>query len=231
MITVKLYGRLAEELGDEFSLSVRTVAEAIRALECNFPKRVYPLLRNGVYSIIRGADVNTEIEHLYLGEEELEIFLPPEETIHIVPLPEGAKGGFFKSIAKVVVGAALIYVAVQTGGIGLAGGSFFTGGTGAFMAEAAGGIFLSQSTIALFGVSLILGGVTEMMAPQPKVDMQGYQLREPESTKPSFLSNGPVNVTEQGNPVPLVYGRIWAGSVIVSGGVETVDLDANWEPV
>jgi predicted phage tail protein len=47
-------------------------------------------------------------------------------------------------------------------------------------------------------------------------------------TKPndtaSYLFNGPVNTTEQGNPVPVLYGRLIVGSQVVSASVCAYDL-------
>jgi predicted phage tail protein len=47
-----------------------------------------------------------------------------------------------------------------------------------------------------------------------------------ENNDTNFLFDGPVNVTEQGHPVPLVFGRWRCGSVVVSSGVETTDIPA-----
>jgi predicted phage tail protein len=42
--------------------------------------------------------------------------------------------------------------------------------------------------------------------------------------KTSFVFDGPVNVTEQGQPVPLVYGQVRTGSVVASAGIETTEV-------
>ena len=69
------------------------------------------------------------------------------------------------------------------------------------------------------GISMILGGVVELLTPAaPKL---GNPMNaESADQRPSFLFNGPVNVMEQGGPVPLVYGHIGrCGSVVVSAGL------------
>ena len=38
--------------------------------------------------------------------------------------------------------------------------------------------------------------------------------------KPSYAFDGPLNTTAQGNPVPLAYGKILAGSQVISAGLE-----------
>jgi predicted phage tail protein len=39
----------------------------------------------------------------------------------------------------------------------------------------------------------------------------------------SYSFSGPANVTAQGVPVPVVYGRAWVGSVVVSASLTTTD--------
>lgn len=72
------------------------------------------------------------------------------------------------------------------------------------------------------GLSLALAGVTEMMAGSPSTG--DYLDAETPENKPSFVFNGPVNVQEQGGPVPLVYGRIRTGSTVISAGSESVRI-------
>ena len=38
------------------------------------------------------------------------------------------------------------------------------------------------------------------------------------------ILDGPVNVVEQGGPVPLVYGIIRTGSTVVAGGIQVEQL-------
>lgn len=67
------------------------------------------------------------------------------------------------------------------------------------------------------GFSMVMGGVSQMLSPTPKV--ASYAPREPADQRPSYLSSSPSNTTEQGQPVPLVFGRCITGSRVVSGGV------------
>lgn len=54
--------------------------------------------------------------------------------------------------------------------------------------------------------------------------------KDRENNKTNFLFDGPVNVTEQGHPVPLVFGTWRTGSVVVSSAVETTDIPASMIP-
>lgn len=78
------------------------------------------------------------------------------------------------------------------------------------------GAFFQMPILTSMGASLILGGVVELLTPKPKVTGPTEQAGQ----NPSFIFNGTVNVTEQGGPVPIVYGRVQrAGSVVLSAGL------------
>lgn len=51
-----------------------------------------------------------------------------------------------------------------------------------------------------------------------------YADREKPEERPSFLFDGPTNTSTQGLPVPLVYGRMRAGSMVVSSGIAAEDI-------
>lgn len=71
------------------------------------------------------------------------------------------------------------------------------------------------------GLSLILGGVAEMLTPKPKLNSPTQQAGQ----NPSFIFNGTVNVTEQGGPVPVILGRVRrASSVVLSAGLTVEQL-------
>ena len=53
-----------------------------------------------------------------------------------------------------------------------------------------------------------------------------YGGRGLQEQKPSFIFNGPTNTSVQGIAVPLVYGEIRAGSVVISTGIISEELDA-----
>ena len=66
------------------------------------------------------------------------------------------------------------------------------------------------------GVALTIGGVVEMLSPRPKRADGNFEAIA------SNYFDGPVNTERQGNPVPLIYGRVLIGSHPVSAAV-TVD--------
>jgi predicted phage tail protein len=61
-----------------------------------------------------------------------------------------------------------------------------------------------------------LGGVAQMLAPQPASN----EPSERPENQPSYTFNGAVNTTAQGQPVPLGYGRLVVGSAVISAGID-----------
>jgi predicted phage tail protein len=69
--------------------------------------------------------------------------------------------------------------------------------------------------VIMAGVGMLAGGISQLLAPQPKQDDHGNELK-------STWFDGPVNVTAQGNPVPVLYGEMVCGSAVISAGI-TID--------
>jgi predicted phage tail protein len=63
---------------------------------------------------------------------------------------------------------------------------------------------------------MALGGVVQMLSPVPKSPSQ--QEQGVTENKPSYLFNGAFNSTQQGLPVPVVYGKMLVGSSVVAIG-------------
>jgi predicted phage tail protein len=201
MRNVHLYGHLAETFGaDPIRLDVATAAEALRALACNFATFV-KALEKGAYQIIRGdKDGDGALE---MGE--LATFNLGRADLHIVPVPEGSKSG--GGGAKILIGAALVGAAI-----------FFAPAMALSAPLAATGVLsaVTYGNIAMLGVGIALAGVSSMLtSPADNTD---------KVEKQSFTMAGPTNVYEQGNPVPLVYGEVITGGVLVSVGTDIEDI-------
>ena len=70
------------------------------------------------------------------------------------------------------------------------------------------------------GIGLIAGGVAQMLTKMPSMST-GKDAERKQSTSFSNLSN----MAAQGRPMPLAYGRIRVGSLIISQGVKTMDIE------
>jgi len=124
------------------------------------------------------------------------------ENIRIVPVIIGSKrGGMFQTI----LGAAIIAVAI-----------YFSGGTAAAAFSSAGAM---GGGLAMVGASMMLGGVIQMLSPQPG----GLSVSQDSDNKPSYAFGGPVNSTAQGNPVGVLYGSREIGGAIISAGIYAED--------
>ncbi|WP_416740186.1 hypothetical protein ACM1ZW_03960 [Pseudomonas sp. NFX71] len=56
----------------------------------------------------------------------------------------------------------------------------------------------------------------QMLSPVPKSPSQQEQATT--ENKPSYLFNGAFNSTQQGLPVPVIYGKMLVGSSVVAVG-------------
>ena len=217
MKKIVLYGKLANDFGREIMLDVRSIAEAVRALEANFPGRFYNALREGDYRVAKTAEgpcVPADTLAMMTGSEE----------IHIEPVLRGAGGGGGggrgKAIAQVIAGVALVAFAVT--GFGIAGMGLLAEGVTFTTAVWAGGP--SYGALALLGTSVALAGVSSLLTSDPRLRPETIAEREKPEDRPSFIFNGAVNVVEQGGPVPFVYGRMQTGSVVLSAAIDVDDV-------
>ena len=119
-------------------------------------------------------------------------------TVHFTPVLKGAKRG---GVFGVIAGVALIGAAVLLGPVG--------------------GIIASQTAMMLggMGASMLLGGVAQMLTKTPSMGSFNEQEK-----KSSTAFSGLQNRVAQGQAMPLAYGRILVGSLIISQGIETFDV-------
>lgn len=85
---------------------------------------------------------------------------------------------------------------------------------GAFMVV--GGLVFQQPWLTMMGASMMLGGIIELLSPQPQKNKSDDSAR---SDGTSYYFNGPVNTETQGIPVPLIYGRCLVGSQAISANI------------
>lgn len=79
------------------------------------------------------------------------------------------------------------------------------------------GYYFGQPWLVNIGVSMMIGGVAQMLfAPPPPTD-PGKNERP--DNQPSYAFNGAVNTAQQGNPVAIGYGRLIIGSQVVAAGL------------
>mgnify|MGYP003109745412 FL=1 len=200
---VKVYGHLAEHLGQStFEALIRTPAEAVRFLICNFPE-LRGLMRDGYYKVAVGR------HDLQLADSPEQLHYPvgSSEVVSIIPVVTGA-GGDRRGFGSILLGAALIGTAIFTGGATLGLTGFTAAGTGlGFTAAAAAGNI---------GLALVLGGTASLLSPTPELPgLDG----DPRNDPNNFSFSGVQNTSREGVPVPVAYGEVIVGSVVISAGL------------
>ena len=193
---IKVYGRLARFLGERtFEAEISSPVEAFKFLLANFPDLQAHMMEQN-YCVKVG---NYEI-----SETELDIPTGSQE-IKIVPVIIGAKKGLGRFLLGAVLIGAAIFLPGAAPALGMTG---FTAGTA--------GASLLAVTTANIGLYLALSGAAQMLSPAEELDK--------ESDDPSsFTFNGVQNTIRAGVPIPVVYGEIYTGSLVVSGGIDTDD--------
>jgi predicted phage tail protein len=202
--TVKVYGHLAEHCGQSvFEALVRVPADAIKFLLCNFPE-LRGLMRDGYYKVAVGKYDLQLADH----PEQLHYPMAEDDVVKVIPVVFGAGG---RGIGQILLGAALIGVAIAAPGVGL-----FGGGAGGFgvVTGASGGFAAAAAVAGNLGLALTLGGIAQMITPVPK--QPDFGEADPSG---GFAFSGLQNVSQEGIPVPVVYGEMIVGSVVLSTGL------------
>ena len=200
---IKLYGELANFVGyKEFEVKVETLSQAVSFLINNFA---------GIEEYMNPKYYQVKVGNYLIDETEIHHPIG-QEDIHFVPVIQGAGRG----IGKILLGGALIALSFGVGGVfanplafGAKGFGFASAGLGA---KAAFGI----------GAGLLLSGVSDMLFPVPKLP----DFNSEQDPRISFNFSGTQQTTRAGTPVPLVYGEIFTGSVVISGAVDTEQVRA-----
>lgn len=200
---IRVYGQLAKFLGRrKFMAAVDSAAEAIRFLIANYPQVEQHMCQDGRhYRVLVG-------EHS-VGMEELH---GPAggHAIKIVPVIGGAGGG----VGQIIAGVALVAAAIFIPGLGLGlGGALVT-------------------KIGLLGGALILGGISQALTPTPTLATSGTYSGPQGTTntemdpQKSYSFSGIQNTSRAGVPLPLAFGEIICGSIVISAGIDTVQIEA-----
>lgn len=185
--------RLYGQLGSRFGRSFR--------LAVNSPAeavRALCAILPGFERYLHDAKRNGLAFAVFIGKQNLskeQLQDPPgNEDIRIAPVLLGSKRG---GVLQTILGVVLIVVGIYGN---IAGGW--------------GQPFINA------GVGMVIGGVAQMLGPQPK----GLGSQDSVENRPSYSMNGTVNTQAQGNPVPVAYGGhdqkgMLTGSAVISGGI------------
>ena len=182
-----------------FQAAVQPPIQAINFLKANFAG-LEKHMNDQIYKIKIGCNtVNNEL-----------LNLSGSGDIQIIPVAIGS--GWFDWIGDVfdfVVDVAtdvVNFVADNALTIGL---TVLTGGIG--------GLFTQ------LGTSLLLGGINQLLSPSKGPSRATANDTDP-NIRGSYNFNGIQNVATSGVPIPIMYGTVFSGSIIVSSGISTAQI-------
>lgn len=212
MQRVRLLGELGERYGTEHTYyNLRTPADAIKLLCINMPELQQELMtahERGIGYRVLQADQD-------MGYSDLRLPLGQNDLV-LVPVIAGSGRGFTQVLVGIgIVAASLLIPGL---GFGLAGSTV--------------------TSIGLLGGALALGGVAQLLSPQPQVPTLGNQrfgsgtnasTRGPQSLtrgadgQQSYAYTGAANTVGVGQTIPVAYGKVLIGSQLLSANVEVTD--------
>ena len=225
---------LAGELGEKYGThheyyNLRTPAEAIKLLCVNFPQLQRELTishHNGVgYKLIQaGAAMGYDELHLPFGSKPM----------ILVPVIAGSGG----STGQILAGVGLIAASFLLPGAGLFGTTSVFGAAAATTAAGTATFATALGTsLSAIGASLILGGVANLLSPQPEMPkLSGRRMETTNFNGPgaqgitrgsdgeqSYAYRGATNTVGAGVTIPVVYGRALVGGHLLSVNVVATD--------
>ena len=183
----------------------------------------------------------------FLGQAEFEVDLnTPREALSFLKCNfEGIEKHMSEQIYTIQCGAKVITEDVlnfcsqdDIRIIPVVHGNFFgiiLGAIGLFGGGTIGGLFgggllstLITSTLTSIGTSMLIDGVTQLLSPQQNnLSPTGQDSLDPAALASNYSFTGLTNISRAGVPVNLVYGEILVGSIVVSNGVDTVQVEGN----
>ncbi|HBQ0110918.1 TPA: tail assembly protein [Klebsiella pneumoniae] len=190
MTKIELSGVLGKTFGNVHHRLISTVHEAGAALSATIPG--FEKFMNN--SKEKGLTFAVFKGKKNISEDDLG-FPVSGEVIRIVPVVIGSKKA---GILQTILGAVLVVAGFI---------STFTPATAA------------APYLYSMGASMMLGGVIQMLSPQPG----GLARKESSDNKASYAFGGVTNTASQGYPVGLLYGKRRIGGAIISAGIYVED--------
>lgn len=194
--TIRIYGRLAK-----FLKRRKFEAEVSSAAEAvRFLLANFPQLEKHM------ADQHYRVSVGSYDLDRDELHNPAgQQEIKIIPVVGGAG-----TVGRIIAGVALIALSFVGFGIPALAG---VGTAGAFGSSLLFGV----------GASLVLGGVAQLLTPVPTLPTGVNSNDDP---RKSYSFSGIQQTSRAGVPVPIVYGETLVGSVVISAGIDTVQVQA-----
>ena len=215
LVKIKLHGHLGKTMKKRvWNLSVKSVSEAVIAINAlsnnKLKKRLAKDHRENIkYNVlIDGRD--------FMHQDPLDVEKPETiknselclksdqiKTIDFIPIVEGAGDGM--NIFTIILAIVLI--------------------VWGFIIAAAGNPQLGYAMV-MAGLGLLAAGISNLISKAPKPG-------EISDSIGSYMFNGPQNTTQEGNPVPVGYGRLLVGSQIIAASydIDYLSSEAEDQPI
>ena len=198
---IRLYGELAKAVGERVLYAdVRSAAQTVRFLIANWPE---------LEKHISERSYKVTADEWELDETELNYPIGNSD-IKIIPVI----GGAGNNTTKIIIGVALIGAAIF-----IPGAALFAGGTLGFGVTGTGMAATALAFAGNVGLLMAISGIAGLLSPVPDVDEGGQDPRR------SFSFSGIQNTSRAGVAIPVIYGQVLTGSVVISAGVATVQVE------
>ena len=211
--TIKVYGRLRKFLGSSyFEAAVSSPAEAIRFLMCNFPELEAHMSQQCYKIKMNNMDVSLDF-----------LSMSGKGDIQIIPIATGS--GFFAPVVGAIFSTGAAVASAAVGAVTTVAGAAVAAATAVSAIPVVGSIATAVVT------DLAIGGITSLLAPTPApFDSGGVGASEADGALDPQMANsysfsGIQNVSVSGVSVPIIYGEVFTGSVVISYGVDTVQVE------
>lgn len=204
-VEVKLLGELGRRFGRSYVFYVKSAKEVISALSYQvdgFKEYLYTAHEKGMGFKLVSSDPE--------GMTYEEVLMTCDRLV-IAPIIAGSGGG----AGRILLGAALIGLAFIPGiGTVAAGGGLAAAGA------TVGSFSMYGSLMFSLGMSLVLGGIASLIAPPVKPPKEAEK-------RDSFMFDRAAELTTQGYPVPVLYGRfLCQAPLVISSAISTEQLKA-----
>ena len=194
--TIKVYGKLRQFLGKSyFKAAVKSPQQALSFLMANF-EGLQKHMNDQVYRIKMGG---REITEDYLS-------MSGQGDMQIIPIAHGGIFGFLAGILFTGIGGSAAVSAALTGFLGSTVATLITTG------------------LTTIGTSMIIGGITELISPQNTPQNASSVSDIDPRMRGSYSFSGIQNVSSSGVPIPILYGLVFSGSIIISSGTDTAQI-------
>lgn len=192
MTTIILHGYLKELHPDPIVVEANSAAEAIHSLS------LIPALKQGGKRHVVRAEGFDSADALFDKRNV--------KTIHLHPVMAGAGGG---GLGQIVLGITIVAVSFLIPPAGISLASIGVAGT------------IGQASVFLMGAMMTLGGVLQMLSPQPSLSGNSDE-------RSRYLGNGR-NTVAIGTRIPMIYGRRRAYGQYLSFDIDSGEFDKSPE--